>query len=147
VARESSAKQQPLRAADETERGIATLRSTRELKALSKVVTDYYDCIDKGDVSAALSHFSSNSVYRRPGYETFVGLASIKHYYDQVRIVDTGRHDIESLIEGRTEVAVRGSMVGRSTDGKSLNVRFADFWRFHDDLVIERNTYFDAAAV
>ncbi|AHH99500.1 nuclear transport factor 2 family protein [Kutzneria viridogrisea] len=114
---------------------------------LSIVVNNYYRCIDHGDVPAALSCFAANAVYRRPGYEALTGLASIEQYYHRTRIIGAGRHTIESLIEGEDEVAVRGSLVGRSREGLPLDVRFADFWRFRELLVVERNTYFDAAAV
>ncbi|MFI7115846.1 nuclear transport factor 2 family protein [Amycolatopsis sp. NPDC049868] len=114
---------------------------------LSAVVSDYYRFIDHGNVPAALACFASNAVYRRPGYDAFTGLESIEEYYRRTRIINAGQHTIESLIEGKDEVAVRGSLIGRSRDGLALDVRFADFWRFRESLVVERNTYFDAAAV
>jgi ketosteroid isomerase-like protein len=111
------------------------------------VVNDYYRHIDEGDVRAALSCFAHNAVYRRPGYPVLTGIDSIESYYRNARVISTGRHDIEVVVVSPDEVAVRGSFEGTAHDGRPLGVRFADFWRFTHDRVVERNTYFDAQAV
>lgn len=114
---------------------------------LTTVVSDYYRSIDAGDLPLALSCFAPDAVYRRPGYATLAGLDSIADYYRNTRVIGRGEHDIEVVIEGPNEVAVRGSFRGVSHSGAPLSVRFADFWRFVDHLAVERNTYFDVAAV
>jgi ketosteroid isomerase-like protein len=111
------------------------------------VVYEYYTHIDVGDLSAALSCFAPDAVYRRPGYAALTGRESIEDYYRSTRIIGRGQHDIEAVIASDDEVAVRGAFRGVSHAGEPLSVRFADFWRFSERLVIERNTYFDAAAV
>lgn len=117
------------------------------IKSLTDVVTTYYHDIDRQDVDSALANFAPQAVYRRPGYDELAGINAIVAFYRERRVIDSGRHDIESIIENADEVAVRGSFRGRSRSGASLAVRFADFWRFTDRQVIERNTYFDAVAV
>jgi ketosteroid isomerase-like protein len=114
---------------------------------LSAVINDYYRCIDEGDVRAALSCFADDAVYRRPGYPALTGIDSIESYYRTTRVISTGRHAIEVVVASPDEVAVRGSFEGTARDGSPLGVRFADFWRFADNRVVERNTYFDAQAV
>lgn len=111
------------------------------------VISEYYTHIDAGDLSAALSCFASDAVYRRPGYAALTGRESIEDYYRSTRIIGHGQHDIEVIIANGDEVAVRGAFRGVSHAGEPLSVRFADFWRFSGHLIIERNTYFDAAAV
>ena len=111
------------------------------------MVHAYYHHIDAGDVCSALACFAQNAVYRRPGYTALEGLDSITDYYRSTRMIGQGRHDIELLIESPDEVAVRGAFRGTSHAGLPLAVRFADFWRFEQQLVVERNTYFDDAAV
>ncbi|WP_327733451.1 nuclear transport factor 2 family protein [Streptomyces nojiriensis] len=114
---------------------------------LSTVVADYYRSIDGRNLTSALACFAPDAVYRRPGYDAFVGFEAISTYYHDDRVISTGRHDIESIIENADAVAVRGSFRGTSHDGSPLAVRFADFWHFSGLTVVERNTYFDAAAV
>lgn len=116
-------------------------------RPLSAVVGGYYRDIDRRDVTAALSRFAPDAVYRRPGYDAFVGVQAISAFYRDRRVISDGRHDLESIIEDADTVAVRGSFRGVSHGGHALAVRFADFWRFSGLLVIERDTYFDAAAV
>ena len=114
---------------------------------LSTVVSNYYRNIDRRDVPAALACFAEDAVYRRPGYSAFVGLRAINAFYRAERVISTGRHHLESIVEDTDTVAVRGSFSGTSHDGDPLEVRFADFWRFSGRVVVERNTYFDVAAV
>jgi ketosteroid isomerase-like protein len=120
---------------------------TGRQSVLSSMVIDYYRRIDDGDVCAALSCFADNAVYRRPGYPVLAGIGSIESYYVNTRVIGAGRHDIEVVVASPDEVAVRGCFEGTARDGSPLSVRFADFWRFTDDRVVERNTYFDAKAV
>lgn len=114
---------------------------------LSVVVGDYYRHIDHQDFDAALACFAPGAVYRRPGYDAFVGLTAINEFYRGTRVISAGRHDLESIVEDADTVAVRGRFHGTSHTGDPLAVRFADFWRFTGSEVAERNTYFDAAAV
>ncbi len=116
-------------------------------RSLSSVVADLYRHIDERDVSAAMSCFAKHAVYRRPGYAAFVGLSAIGEFYQGGRMISTGQHDIEAILEGVDTVAVRGTFHGASHDGVPLAARFADFWRFSGLEVVERETYFDAAAV
>ncbi|MDX6353908.1 MAG: hypothetical protein QOF98_811 [Streptomyces sp.] len=117
------------------------------VRPLTDVVTGYYRSIDGRDLVSALACFAPDAVYRRPGYDVLAGLDAITTYYRDERVISAGRHDIESVIENAGEVAVRGSFRGASHTGLPLAVRFADFWRFSGEMVVERNTYFDAAAV
>lgn len=114
---------------------------------LADRVSDYYQQIDHRDVGAALARFAPDAIYRRPGYEPFVGLQAISRFYHDDRVISDGRHQLESIVEDADTVAVRGRFLGTSRSGDPVAVRFADFWHFSGDLVIERNTYFDAAAV
>jgi ketosteroid isomerase-like protein len=114
---------------------------------LSAIVAAYYSSIDSREIEKALSCFAPNAVYRRPGYKAFVGLAAISAFYRDGRVIKSGRHVIETMIESAREVAVRGDFQGALCTGQQIEVQFADFWRFSDRVVVERNTYFDAPAV
>jgi ketosteroid isomerase-like protein len=114
---------------------------------LSAAVREYYRNIDRHDIKAALSCYMPNAVYRRPGYDAFVGFRAISTFYLKDRAISGGRHELEAVIEDGDMVAVHGSFHGTSRSGDPTSVRFADFWRFSGLLVVERNTYFDVAAV
>lgn len=124
-----------------------TEETSHSTKPLTGLVTAYYHDIDRQDLDSALACFAPDAVYRRPGYAELTGIDAIVAFYREQRIISAGRHNIESVIENADEVAVRGSFRGRSRTGAPLAVRFADFWRFTDRRVVERNTYFDAVAV
>lgn len=121
--------------------------STHANQSISAVVVDYYRSIERQDIDAALSCFTHDAVYRRPGYETFVGLQEISRFYHKTRLISGGQHDLEAVIEQGDMVAVHGSFHGTSSSGEAIHVRFSDFWRFSELQVIERNTYFAMPAV
>ncbi len=116
-------------------------------RLLSAVVTEYYRNIDRQDFKAALSCYMPDAIYRRPGYDALVGIQAISKFYYEVRMISSGRHELEAVIEDGDMVAVHGSFHGTSRSEAPTDVRFSDFWRFSGLLVVERNTYFDAAAV
>jgi uncharacterized protein len=127
--------------------GTVPWGETEMTSPLTQLVCGYYKAMDLGDLSVALACFAPTAIYRRPGYEALLGLDAIHRYYQETRIISSGSHRIDSLIVDGDEVAVQGAFEGQGHAGQRLVTRFADFWRFGDDLVLERNTYFDAAAV
>jgi steroid delta-isomerase len=110
-------------------------------------VLDYYACIDRGDIDAALRCFAATATYRRPGYPPLVGRTAIRDFYVETRAIASGTHRLDRVVATPDDVAVRGTFTGLSRAGEPLAVRFADFWHFADGQVVERDTYFDAPAV
>jgi len=115
--------------------------------ALAKHVRAYYEAVDRSDLDGLLALFAPDARYERPGYAALVGRAALSDFYRNVRVIAEGRHAIEGLVVGGDEVAVRGSFAGRARAGNDLSVRFADFCRYRNGLIVERRTYFDAPAV
>jgi ketosteroid isomerase-like protein len=114
---------------------------TIELSAHAKAVHNFYAKIDDRDIPAALACFASAAVYRRPGFQEFDGLSAIEDFYRQVRDVGNGHHVVEAIVETGHEIAIRGRFEGFFSDGAPLQIRFADFWKFAQGKVIERNSY------
>ena len=115
--------------------------STIELSPHVKAVHNFYTKIDDHDIAAALACFAGTAVYRRPGFEELEGLSAIEDFYRQVRDVGNGRHVVEAAIGTGDEIAIRGRFEGYFRDGAPLQMRFADFWKFAQGKVIERNSY------
>jgi ketosteroid isomerase-like protein len=115
--------------------------------SIARAVLAYYAHIDRGDVDAALTCFAVDAIYHRPGYEPFSGIAAIRAYYLDTRVIGTGAHRIHDVVYNDTMVAVRGSFCGESRSGEPLAVGFSDFWEFAGDMVSVRRTFFDAPAV
>lgn len=117
------------------------MASPREL-ALS-----YYTAVDAGDHERLLSMFHPEAVYRRGGYPPIEGAAALRDFYENVRVIDHGRHTVDSVICEGSHAAVRGRFDGVSRDGADLAVEWADFFEFDGDLIRDRTTYFFTAGV
>lgn len=115
--------------------------STIELSTHAEIVLNYYTTVDAKDIPAALACFASTAVYRRPGFAVFEGLTAIEAFYRQERDVGDGNHVVETILEGGDHVATQGHFDGFFRDGAPLQLRFADFWRFAEGEVVERNSY------
>lgn len=115
---------------------MSTLESTHV-----HAVEAFYTKIDAQDVTGALACFAETAVYRRPGFGEFAGLTAIEEFYRSARDVGDGQHLVDAVIDDGNEIAIRGRFEGFYRDGTPLQVQFADFWRFLDGRVVERNSY------
>jgi len=105
-------------------------------------VDRYYALVDARDLDAMLDLFADDARYERPGYEPLCGRRDIEAFYRGNRVIAAGSHTLDDVvIEGRT-AAVRGRFDGELKDGRSVSVRFADFFRYESDRIAERHTYF-----
>ena len=116
-------------------------------KLLSTTVREYYRNIDRQDLKAALSFYRPDAIYRRPGYDVFVGLQAIYAFYREERVISSGYHELKAVIEDGDMVAAHGTFYGTLSSGELITLRFADFWRFSGLMVLERDTYFDVGAI
>ncbi|MER6948372.1 nuclear transport factor 2 family protein [Nonomuraea sp. NPDC000554] len=107
----------------------------------------YYEAVDAGDNDRLLSMFHPRVIYRRGGYAPIEGAAELRHFYENVRIIEHGRHMVDALVCEGDEVAVRGRFAGVSRDGRTLSAEWADFLSFDRDLIRRRVTYFLAPGV
>ena len=113
-----------------------------------QAVLRYYTAVDNGDIDGLLTLFASDAVYHRPGYEPLVGRADLEEFYLRQRVIDTGRHQVEFLLEDDSRVAVYGTFAGTLNDGTTVRIRFSDFFCLRDDGLFERrDTFFFLPAV
>jgi ketosteroid isomerase-like protein len=115
---------------------IATIRTIEER------VRCYYRLVDAGRVSELVVLFAEHAVYHRPGYSPLVGQGSLAEFYHNERVIQTGRHDLTGLLIQPGQAAVHGDFTGILKDGSRVRLRFADFFVFTDEALIERRETF-----
>lgn len=112
------------------------------------VVQKYYAEVDNGDVNEVVALFEVDAEYSRPGYAHMSGREAIRSFYVDDRIIESGVHNIESIVSDSRTVAVEGSFRGTLRGGASTEVKFADFfWPGPNGLIKRRRTYFNAPLV
>jgi steroid delta-isomerase len=116
-------------------------------KRAADAIALYYQRVDLGEVAGILQLFSENAEYRRPGYEPIVGRRALRDFYLNQRVIRAGAHRITALVQSGADAAVQGTFVGTLRDGSSVNLEFADFFRFDGEAFSERVTYFFTALV
>lgn len=112
-----------------------------------ELVSSYYQLIDREDLDGVLRLFADDAVYRRPGYSAFVGKNSIAAFYGSERVIESGSHTLRTLLAKGDTVAVEGTFRGVLKDGRVVAQEFADFFSLRAGLIVERCTYFNAAAI
>lgn len=121
---------------------------THDVDELRRRAQAYYTAVDSGDVEAVLACFSSDAVYRRPGYEPIVGVDGLREFYSGVRVIESGRHTVDDIVVEGERAAIRGTFDGRLRDGSDAHVGFADFFGFDaDGAIAARTSYFFVGAV
>ena len=116
-------------------------------ETLREVSLAYYTAIDIGDLEALLACFSADAVYRRPGYAPIVGQEGLRDFFANVRVIESGAHEIEDIVIDGERAAIRGRFVDRLKDGSPLDFGFADFFGFEEGLIAARTSYFHIAFV
>ncbi|MDO5711395.1 MAG: nuclear transport factor 2 family protein [Micrococcales bacterium] len=115
---------------------------------LGRAVQGYYDALDRDDIEAVLEFFSGDVLYRRPGYEPISGLAALRGYYSDDRVLAPGRHVLRSVIVEGQNVAAHGAFEGELREGGRRSVEFAAIFVFDgNDRANEHTTYFFVPAV
>jgi ketosteroid isomerase-like protein len=111
-------------------------------------VRRYYELVDAGDVAGLVDLFSPDASYHRPGYAPIIGHHEMSAFYRGTRVIRKGRHTVEKVVEGSDEVAVYGSFAGVLHDGRTVDLRFSDFFEFTGDgHFARRDTFFFAPLV
>ena len=114
----------------------------------SACVLSYYDCVDAGDVEGLIALFTPDSVYRRPGYAPLSGHAELRHFYEEVRVIESGRHEVAQIVVELPSVVVVGDFAGRLRDGSDSTARFCDVFELTaDHRIARRETFFSAPLV
>jgi ketosteroid isomerase-like protein len=106
------------------------------------IVRHYYELVDAGKLDELLALFHDEIVYQRQGTPDITGMAAMRRFYEEERIIDSGRHEIAQVLTDGSWVAVRGLFEGRLKSGASVKLRFTDWHRFRDGKIDRRETLF-----
>jgi ketosteroid isomerase-like protein len=91
--------------------------------------------------------FASGLVYRRPGYDPMFGKDQVLAYYNFVRVIECGQHELDMVLSDGSTVAVAGTFRGKVKARGLVDQRFADFFSITHGRISARATYFDAPAL
>lgn len=115
---------------------------------LRRVVQGYYDALDAGDVDAVLEFFAGDVLYRRAGYDRFVGIDKLREYYQSSRKLAAGRHAVRGILVEGLDAAAHGEWEGDLKDGGRASMGFAAIFAFDGHgRIREHTTYFFTPAV
>lgn len=120
--------------------------SDQSSRSVTAVVDALFEIIDSGCWDDLPFAFAEDSIYERPGYEPFVGLARIERFYRYERAI-TGRHYLERVVSAGDSAACWGRFIGVSGTGAPVDERFSDTYHLRGDKIVTRRTYFFRPAI
>jgi uncharacterized protein len=82
---------------------------------LETIVRSYYDHVDAHRLADAVRR---GARLRAAGHSPITGIAALRRFYEQERIIDSGTHTLDQVLAGADWVAVRGRFDGRLRDGQ-----------------------------
>ena len=110
-------------------------------------IYEMFRFIDGCDWESLRSRFTDDATYERPGYEPLRGLEEILHFYEHVRIIASGEHQLDHLVVDDVAGGCWGRFVGKGRDGSDLDERFADVYTFENGKIKTRASYFFRPAI
>lgn len=126
----------------------SVLQTSMQQLAFIDLVQRYYAEVDNRDFDRVVALFEVDADYYRPGYGQMSGREAIRSFYLADRVIESGVHNVESIIGDSGTVAVEGSFNGTVRGGTEIEVRFAEFFcAGPNGLIKKRRTYFYAPQV
>jgi ketosteroid isomerase-like protein len=110
-------------------------------------VLRYFELVDSGRLEELLKLFYPEVVYERGGTGTIQGLDQLRRFYLEQRVIEHGKHKLETVLVDGSWAAVRGSFTGVLKSGERVSIRFSDFHQFREGKIWRRYSYFMDRAV
>ena len=107
-----------------------------------QIIERMFDAIDSRRFDALEQLFAPGCRYERPGYPPIEGAAALLHFYEHERVIASGAHTIQKLVEADGQAAVAGAFQGTLRDGSATALEFADHYGFESDRIAWRKSYF-----
>jgi hypothetical protein len=111
------------------------------------IIRKLYRAVDECRWTALAEFFDEKVVYERPGYPPIVGLADLTNFYEHVRVIGSGDHQIEDIIVEGPTATCWGRFVGKRRDGAPVDEQWSDVFRFEGEKFRFRRSYFFRPAV
>jgi hypothetical protein len=114
---------------------------------MKQKIIDMFNAIDSNRHDDLRKIYTFDAIYERPGYPEIVGYSGIHDFYKSIRIIDSGIHNIDGIIEGDGFCCCWGQFNGTSKFGGKLSERFCDIYRLEGGLIKLRITHFFRPAI
>lgn len=111
------------------------------------VVRAMFTAIDGCRFDALRQVMHPDAVYERPGYQAFSGIGEIVDFYENTRVIRDGRHSILEFVAGTDSAMACGHFLGRKKDDTEVDIHYAEIYRFKDNKIAYRRSYFYTPAV
>jgi ketosteroid isomerase-like protein len=112
-------------------------------KIQADLVRELFAIIDDGTDWSRLSEvFAPGAVYFRPGYKPMRGIADIKEFYAEKRQILVGAHHIYRILSDGPRCCCWGRFSGRTKVNGKIALYFTDWYRFSNELISYRRTFF-----
>jgi ketosteroid isomerase-like protein len=115
--------------------------------ANEEVVRKMFTAIDGCRFEALTELMHPDAVYERPGYQAFDGIGQILDFYQNTRVIRDGCHAILDFVGDGSSAMLCGHFQGRLKDDTSVDIQYAEIYRFRDDKIAYRRSYFYTPAV
>jgi ketosteroid isomerase-like protein len=103
--------------------------------------------VDRGSWAEMAQLYTDDAVYHRPGFTPVIGRAGIVDFYERLRPIASGRHDLERVLIAPDQGFCWGTFVGTLRTGEAVTESFADWYAFGDNRIAERRTFFFRPAI
>jgi ketosteroid isomerase-like protein len=111
--------------------------------ARAELIREMFAIIDDGkDWDRLDKIFAPDIVYFRPGYSTIRGIDELRTFYTATRRITVGRHCIVRVLSDGPGSCCWGMFSGKTKADEEVVVYFTDWYRFADDLITYRRTFF-----
>jgi uncharacterized protein len=106
-----------------------------------------FDIVDARRWESLQEVFHPDIVYERPGYAPLLGFDAVRDFYQNRRVIASGRHLVEGMaVEGDCG-ACWGRFQGAKHDGTPIDEGWADVYTFAEGKIRTRRSHFFRPAV
>jgi ketosteroid isomerase-like protein len=114
---------------------------------MKQKLIEMFEMVDRRLFDKLEMFYTDDVKYERPGYKTLSGVQEIINFYKVTRVIGGGSHTLEGVIEMDDLCCCWGRFSGTSRDGKLLDERFCDVYKFDQGRIAHRITHFFRPAV
>jgi len=118
-----------------------------DAEEIRKRVLRYFELVDGSRFEELLDLFDPDIIYERGGTGIIRGIDKLRQFYNEQRVIERGKHQLETVLIEGDWAAIRGTFTGVLKTGESVTIRFADFHQFRNGRIWRRYSYFMDRAV